>query len=80
MKYTVSGVCSSSVSFDIESGIVKNVKFDGGCNGNGKGICSLAEGMNAEELIGKLRGITCGRRPTSCPDQFARALQKALNA
>ncbi len=78
MKYTVSGVCSRSVSFDIEDGIVKNVAFEGGCNGNTKGIARLAEGMEAEEVIRRLRGVTCGHKPTSCPDQLAQALEKAI--
>ena len=71
MKYTVSGVCSRSVEFDIEDGIVKNVVFDGGCNGNTKG-------MDANEVIHRLRGVTCGRKGTSCPDQLAQALEKAM--
>lgn len=78
MKYTVSGVCSRSVEFDIEDGIVKNVVFDGGCNGNTKGIAKLVEGMNANEVVQRLRGVTCGRKGTSCPDQLALALEKAM--
>lgn len=78
MKYTVSGVCSRSVEFDIEDGIVKNVVFDGGCNGNTKGIAKLVEGMDANEVVRRLRGITCGRKGTSCPDQLALALEKAM--
>ncbi len=78
MKYTVSGVCSRSVSFDIEDGIVKNVVFDGGCNGNTKGIAKLVEGMDANEVVRRLRGLTCGRKNTSCPDQLALALEKAM--
>lgn len=78
MKYTVSGVCSRSVEFDIEDGIVKNVVFEGGCNGNTKGIAKLVEGMDANEVIHRLRGTTCGRKGTSCPDQLALALGKAM--
>ena len=78
MKYTVSGVCSRSVSFDIVDGIVKNVAFEGGCSGNTQGVASLAEGMSAEEVIRRLKGIRCGYKPTSCPDQLALALEKAL--
>lgn len=78
MKYTVSGVCSRSVEFDIEDGIVKNVVFDGGCNGNTKGIAKLVEGMDANEVVQRLRGVTCGRKGTSCPDQLALALEKAM--
>ncbi|MBE6935327.1 MAG: TIGR03905 family TSCPD domain-containing protein [Ruminococcaceae bacterium] len=78
MKYTVSGVCSRSVEFDIEDGIVKNVVFEGGCNGNTQGVARLAEGMKAEEIVARLSGVTCGRKPTSCPDQLAKAIEKAL--
>ena len=78
MKYTVSGVCSRSVEFDIEDGIVKNVVFDGGCNGNTKGIAKLVEGMDANEVIRRLRGVTCGRKGTSCPEQLALALENAM--
>ena len=79
MKYAVSGVCSSFVEFDIEDGIVKNVRFEGGCNGNAKGVAILAEGMRAEDVREKLRGVRCGRRATSCPDQFATAIERALS-
>lgn len=78
MKYTVSGVCSRSVRFDIEDGIVKNVAFEGGCSGNTQGVASLANGMKVEDVIARLRGIRCGSKATSCPDQFARALEKAI--
>lgn len=78
MKYTVSGVCSRSVSFDIEGGIVKNVAFEGGCSGNTQGVAKLVEGMPAEEVIRRLKGIRCGFKSTSCPDQLALALEKAI--
>ena len=72
------GTCSRSVLFDIEDGKVKNVQYIGGCNGNLKGISSLVEGMKAEDAIEKLKGIRCGFKSTSCPDQLARALEKAI--
>lgn len=72
------GTCSQSVTFDLENGIVSNVSFYGGCNGNLKGICALAEGKKAEELIAALEGIKCGFKGTSCPDQFSKALKEAL--
>lgn len=75
-NYRTSGVCSSEINFDISDGIVKNVEFIGGCNGNAKGLGLLAEGMSADELISKLKGVTCGRRNTSCPDQLSKALEK----
>ena len=74
-----SGVCSRSIQFTIDAdGIVHNVRFEGGCPGNLTGICRLVEGMPATEIIARLEGITCGRKPTSCPDQFARALRREL--
>ncbi len=81
MRYTcnVKGVCSRSVSFDLdENNIVSNVEFVGGCNGNLQGIGLLASGRPAEELIDLLEGVQCGFKPTSCPDQFAGALRAVL--
>lgn len=75
--YRPQGVCSRMLSFEIEDGKVRNVKFEGGCNGNLKGISALAEGKTPEELINSLSGIRCGFKGTSCPDQFALALKKA---
>ena len=80
MKYTYipKGVCSRQISFDIEDNIIKNVQFIGGCNGNLKGIASLVEGMKVEDVIKKLEGISCGMKPTSCPDQLAQAIKQAI--
>jgi len=78
MRYTTQGTCSRFIDFDLEDGIIKNVVFTGGCNGNLKGIGSLVEGMNAEEAIKRLTGIRCGFKATSCPDQLAKALEAAL--
>jgi uncharacterized protein (TIGR03905 family) len=81
MEYTVRprGVCSMQIKFEIDdNNIVKNVKFFGGCNGNSKGISALAEGMDAKELISRLRGIDCNGKGTSCPDQLARAVEEAV--
>lgn len=77
-EYKTSGTCSQRILFEIEEGKVKNVTFLGGCNGNLKGIGSLAEGMDAQEVIARLEGTTCGMKATSCPDQLARALKQAL--
>lgn len=77
--YKPSGVCSQNIQFDIEDGVVKNVKYVGGCNGNLQGIGRLVEGMKAEDVIKKLEGVKCGFRSTSCPDQLARALKEAIN-
>ena len=78
MRYTTQGTCSRFIDFDLEDGIVKNVVFTGGCNGNLKGIGQLVEGMPAEEVIKRLTGTKCGFKPTSCPDQLAKALEAAL--
>lgn len=76
--YQTKGTCSRQISFDLKDGKVYNVEFVGGCNGNLKGISKLVEGMDAKELITRLKGNTCGSKPTSCPDQLALALEAAL--
>ena len=78
--YTTHGTCSREILFEIEDGILKNVQFIGGCNGNLKGIGSLVVGMNVDEVIARLEGTTCGGKPTSCPDQLATALKQAKDA
>ncbi len=77
-QYKTSGTCSRTIDFEIDGGIVKNVRFHGGCDGNLKGIASIVEGMKAEDVIKKLEGIRCGFKSTSCPDQLAKALRKAV--
>ncbi len=73
------GVCSRSISFDIdENHVITNVSFLGGCNGNLKGVSALCEGMKAEDIIERCKGIRCGFKSTSCPDQLACALEEAL--
>lgn len=74
------GVCSQKITLDIEDGIVSNVKFTGGCHGNLQGIAKLVEGMSADEVIKRLSGIRCGFKPTSCPDQLAKALSSVEGA
>lgn len=76
--YTPRGVCSVEIAFDIENGIVKNVNFTRGCSGNTQGVAKLSEGMKAEDVIARLKGTDCSARGTSCPDQFAKALELAL--
>ncbi len=78
-KYKTHGTCSRQIEFELENGIVKNVSFFGGCNGNLKGIAALVESKPAEEVINTIKGIKCGFKSTSCPDQLAIALQEALN-
>lgn len=80
MQYTyrTKGTCSREIKFELEDGIVKNISFFGGCNGNLKGISALAQGQRAEDVIKTLEGIKCGFKQTSCPDQLAAALKEAL--
>ena len=78
--YKTKGTCSARILFDVEDGKVHNVQFIGGCNGNLKGIGSLVEGMDIDEVISRVEGIKCGMKSTSCPDQLAQALKAAKNA
>ena len=75
VKYNTKGTCAVRIEFDVEDGVVKNIAFLGGCDGNHKGIAALVEGQKPEEVAKKLKGITCGSRTTSCPDQLALALE-----
>ena len=76
-KYKTRGVCSNEMRFEIEDNIMKNLVVIGGCNGNLQGISALVEGMDIDEIINRLKGIRCGLKDTSCPDQLARALEVA---
>lgn len=78
-KYKTRGTCAREISFQLEDGIIRNVSFFGGCNGNLKGIAALVEGKKAEDVIPLIKGLKCGFKPTSCPDQLALALTEALN-
>jgi len=78
MKRKLEGVCSKEVSFKIVGGRLKGVKFYKGCPGNLKAMALLLEGMRVKEAAAKLKGITCGDRPTSCSDQLARVLEHLL--
>jgi len=77
-NYKTQGTCSQTISLDITNGIISNVSFFGGCNGNLKGVSALVEGMKAEEVIERLEGIRCGFKPTSCPDQLSKAVKAAM--
>lgn len=77
--YQPQGVCSAQIDFEVEEGIVKNVRFTRGCNGNTQGISALVEGMQVDEVIKRLKGTNCNGRGTSCPDQLARALELSKN-
>ena len=78
MVYKTQGTCSQEIHFEIKDGCVDSVSFVGGCNGNLKGIGALVQGMKVEEAISRLKGIKCGFKNTSCPDQLARALESTL--
>lgn len=74
-RYRPQGVCSTEMIFDVENGIVKHLKVVNGCDGNLQGIAKLVEGMPVEEVIRRLKGISCRSKGTSCPDQMAKALE-----
>lgn len=76
-EYKTKGVCANLIRFDLEGNVVKNVAFNGGCNGNLKAVSKLVDGMTVEQIEGYLRGNTCGPRDTSCADQLAQAVRKA---
>lgn len=76
IQYQPQGVCSRLIQLEIENDKIVAAQFVGGCNGNTKGICSLIIGMNVDDVIQRLSGITCGGKPTSCPDQLARCLME----
>mgnify|MGYP001860979807 FL=1 len=78
MEYQPHGVCSRLIRVDVEDNIVKNVEFIGGCSGNTQGLSRLVRGMEVHDAISRLEGITCGSKPTSCPDQLAWALKQAI--
>lgn len=73
--YTTHGTCSRMINISVENGIIGDISFVGGCNGNLKGIAALVKGMKVEDAISKLEGIKCGMKSTSCPDQLAQALK-----
>ncbi len=81
MRYSfrTQGTCSRVIELDVEDGVVSNVVFYGGCDGNLKGISQLVEGMQVSEVISRLKGIRCGTKPTSCPDQLATALEQVVS-
>ncbi len=79
--YQTQGTCSQAIDFEIDAnGILHNVVFYGGCNGNLQGISKLVEGMKVEDVIAKIDGISCSGGPTSCPDQLAIALKQACQS
>lgn len=75
--YRTKGTCSSQIEFELNGDIVSNVQFTGGCNGNLQGISSLVDGLTVDQIESKLKGIKCGFKTTSCPDQLATAVREA---
>lgn len=78
MRYKTQGTCSTFIDIELKDGVIDSVAFTGGCNGNLQGISALVKGMTPEEAISKLKGIQCGFKSTSCPDQLARALESMI--
>lgn len=78
LVYDTKGVCSSQIILEIEDDIIKSCRFIGGCNGNLKGISSLVLNQNVNAVFAKLKGITCGSKTTSCPDQLAQCLEQYI--
>ncbi len=74
ITYVTKSVCSRSIDIDVDGDIIKSVKFNGGCAGNTQGVAKLLVGMKIDDAIERLKGIKCGFKPTSCPDQLALAL------
>jgi len=73
--YTCQGTCSKAIEVTAKDGVIENVTFYGGCNGNTKGLSQLVRGMKVDEVIARLKGTQCGNKGTSCPDQLALALE-----
>lgn len=78
--YKTKGTCSTQIDFDLNGDIVSNVQFTGGCNGNLQGISSLVDGLTVEQIEDKIKGIRCGFKATSCPDQLAIAVREAYKS
>lgn len=78
-RFKTRGVCASTIEFELNDGIVSNVVFYGGCNGNLKAISKLIDGMEATKVISILKGNVCGFKHTSCADQLSIALENALS-
>ena len=76
--YKTRGTCSRAIEYEVENGVVTECRFIGGCMGNTQGVAALVKGMKVEEAINRLKGIKCGMRGTSCPDQLACALEESL--
>jgi len=77
-EYHTSGTCSKKINFELKDGRVYSISFEGGCNGNLKALSILLEGMEADEIIKKLKGLRCGKREASCADQLVTAIVKTI--
>ena len=77
-SFAVKGVCATQIQIDVSDNKINKVKFLGGCSGNSQGVAKLVEGMSISDAVNRLKGIRCGGRPTSCPDQLAKALESYL--
>ena len=80
IEYKTRGTCARAVIVDVEDGVITECQFVGGCSGNTQGVASLVKGMKVEEAVAKIKGIKCGMKSTSCPDQLALALEEAANS
>lgn len=78
MRYVTKGTCATAINLEVKDGVIESVEFVGGCHGNTQGVAALVKGMKVEDAIGRLEGIDCRGRGTSCPDQLAKALKQAL--
>lgn len=78
LKYKTQGTCSQEIDIELKDGVIESVSFTGGCNGNLKGVAALVKGMKPEDVIARCKGIRCGFKQTSCPDQLAQALEQML--
>lgn len=78
IHYRPKGVCCRMIDIELDGNVIRSVKFTGGCHGNTQGVAALAKGMTVEEYISRCKGIDCGGKGTSCPDQLAQALAQAL--
>ena len=80
IEYKTRGTCARAVIVDIEDGVITDCQFVGGCSGNTQGVAALVKGMKVDEAVSKIKGIKCGMKSTSCPDQLALALEEAANS
>lgn len=80
MRYKTKGTCSTMIDIETNGDVITSVSFTGGCSGNLQGISALVKGMKIKEAIVKLKGIRCGFKSTSCPDQLALALEELISA